>query len=415
LASVLVSWSLGQHSLNSTLQQQLAVGQKAQENLTLTVQKLTQDLLKKQVEISEANVQLKKRVQDLETSSLQGMAELRSLKSTQDRLTTNSESNKENLIQQKLMIDDLQSNQTAGILVIEETKEMLQNQRNDFDTDHTRLATAETSLTNLEGVVSSLETQQADDTKNTRSALDTQEEDLEKLETRTAQTDKTLDLLKNDYSKLALASTLIGQGSPELSNLTDLVEPLQQSLTKILLDDVDNKLENLRQDVEIKQNETITAQKTALEKEVKKLKQENRDVYVSMLGYKSIPGTKGKYIFLGIRGSWYHGKQVCAEKSGRLPEFDSLEAESIVAQYSDEHYDETVFWIGTRDHEIEGHFTWETSGEELTKHYSNWNEGEPNNAGDEGEDCLEVTSNGWNDMDCGRERQIICQLDDVDF
>ena len=31
-----------------------------------------------------------------------------------------------------------------------------------------RLATAETSLTNLEGVVSSLETQQADDTKKTR-------------------------------------------------------------------------------------------------------------------------------------------------------------------------------------------------------------------------------------------------------
>ena len=45
--------------------------------------------------------------------------------------------------------------------------------------------------------------------------------------------------------------------------------------------------------------------------------------------------------------------------------------------------------------------------------FSNWYEDEPNNAGEEGEDCVETTNfNKWNDLSCDETRMFICIFDE---
>ena len=45
--------------------------------------------------------------------------------------------------------------------------------------------------------------------------------------------------------------------------------------------------------------------------------------------------------------------------------------------------------------------------------FTNWYEDEPNNAGEEGEDCVETTNfNKWNDLSCDETRMFICIFDE---
>jgi hypothetical protein len=64
-------------------------------------------------------------------------------------------------------------------------------------------------------------------------------------------------------------------------------------------------------------------------------------------------------------------------------------------------------WIGLTDTGREGHFVWTDGGS--TSH-RNWNSGEPNDSS--GEDCVEAQgSGGWNDLDCGTDRRVVCARD----
>ncbi len=64
------------------------------------------------------------------------------------------------------------------------------------------------------------------------------------------------------------------------------------------------------------------------------------------------------------------------------------------------------YWIGLDDLEEEGTFAWPDGVE---RPWSNWNDGEPNNAGNE--DCAHIWArNGrWNDLPCDRRQGIICE------
>ncbi len=77
----------------------------------------------------------------------------------------------------------------------------------------------------------------------------------------------------------------------------------------------------------------------------------------------------------------------------------------------DKNYDD--YWIGLTDLFEEGHFYWAHSGIKMTDAIAaHWNDGEPNNAGSGGEDCVEITPlSNMNDGSCTWERQFICQLE----
>lgn len=64
-------------------------------------------------------------------------------------------------------------------------------------------------------------------------------------------------------------------------------------------------------------------------------------------------------------------------------------------------------WIGFSDIDVEGLWGWtDNSGAS----YSNWNNGEPNNHGNN-EHCAEFLSNPsglWNDAPCDHDRRVVC-------
>ena len=62
-------------------------------------------------------------------------------------------------------------------------------------------------------------------------------------------------------------------------------------------------------------------------------------------------------------------------------------------------------WFAMTDRRIEG--LWETPDKRCMA-WTNWNEGEPNDSGDE--DCAEILDNKkWNDMKCDEKRRFTCQ------
>ncbi|CAG2229348.1 Collagen alpha-4(VI) chain,Collagen-like protein 7 [Mytilus edulis] len=65
-------------------------------------------------------------------------------------------------------------------------------------------------------------------------------------------------------------------------------------------------------------------------------------------------------------------------------------------------------WIGAHDSVQESRFIWESDNTVLT--YTDWNPGEPNNAGQE--DCAHMNSGAkykWNDIQCSRKFSFICE------
>ena len=68
----------------------------------------------------------------------------------------------------------------------------------------------------------------------------------------------------------------------------------------------------------------------------------------------------------------------------------------------------TKFWIGINDLGTEGTFQYTTGGDLV---YTNWANGEPNNANFDGEDCVETYSDAtWNDQHCTDQIPSICEM-----
>ena len=77
---------------------------------------------------------------------------------------------------------------------------------------------------------------------------------------------------------------------------------------------------------------------------------------------------------------------------GDLASVGSEEENTFIASLSSK-----GLWLGGTDKDQEGKFVW-TDGTAWT--YQNWNDKEPNNAGDK-EDCLQMDGSGsWNDLSC---------------
>ncbi|XP_044023025.1 CD209 antigen-like [Siniperca chuatsi] len=117
-----------------------------------------------------------------------------------------------------------------------------------------------------------------------------------------------------------------------------------------------------------------------------------------------------------LRRSWQEARQFCTKQGGDLAVIDSREKQLAISNLINNYQDpsrpifQSGFWIGLRDMEEEGTWKW-LDGTRLTEGY--WNDGEPNNQGNE--DCagLYPRSNpfkAWNDAPCSHALKWICEM-----
>nr|DBA15420.1 TPA: hypothetical protein GDO54_004634 [Pyxicephalus adspersus] len=116
--------------------------------------------------------------------------------------------------------------------------------------------------------------------------------------------------------------------------------------------------------------------------------------------------SSGNKIFVtsGKQVTYDESIAICLKAGGQLatpmnPEENKAISDIVV------HYN-MIGLIGVTDIKTEGTFRY-ANGEVIK--YSNWNPGEPNQAGEE--DCVEIHSNGkWNDKNCKEIRLNICEF-----
>jgi hypothetical protein len=111
------------------------------------------------------------------------------------------------------------------------------------------------------------------------------------------------------------------------------------------------------------------------------------------------------YWFCPQEATWHGGRAQC----GELFAADLVTIESSVVNaflVENARRGPGTWWIGLNDIEVEGVFVW-PDGTPAT--YTNWNEGEPNDAGGI-EDCVEMSAATglWNDSPCDVARAYIC-------
>ena len=103
--------------------------------------------------------------------------------------------------------------------------------------------------------------------------------------------------------------------------------------------------------------------------------------------------------------TWEEAEEFCEELGGHLATSTSAEKNEFLVNFANG----KAVWLGTTDKETEGVWKWIT-GEELS--YTNWNRGEPNDAGGR-EDYAELYASGyWNDMTATATRIFICEWDE---
>jgi len=113
---------------------------------------------------------------------------------------------------------------------------------------------------------------------------------------------------------------------------------------------------------------------------------------------------------------WEYAQQFCWDQGGYLAEITSAEEESALDEILG-HI--TTYWIGLSDRETEGSYIWSESGQEAD--YTNWAEGQPDDAHAPAEDCIFKSKDaehlGWSDSDCGRVSvwgdpiHALCEID----
>ncbi|KAM9100703.1 CD209 antigen isoform 2-T3 [Sarcophilus harrisii] len=107
------------------------------------------------------------------------------------------------------------------------------------------------------------------------------------------------------------------------------------------------------------------------------------------------------YSFSVNQNSWEEAREVCKIDGSDLVIISSSEEQKYLKQKTDL---SRLWWVGLSDKKKEGTWHW-VDGTTLEQSF--WNEGEPNNAGDE--DCCELTSKNWNDAPCSKKNNWICE------
>jgi cysteine-rich repeat protein len=107
--------------------------------------------------------------------------------------------------------------------------------------------------------------------------------------------------------------------------------------------------------------------------------------------------------------AWAASRLACQGLGMDLVTIDSRQELLFVTALRDELANNTYYWLGLNDLDLEGTFVW-VSGAEVT--YTNWAPGEPNDIGGD-EDCATVFRAGdsWYDYPCQTSCTAVCEAD----
>ncbi|VDI76635.1 Hypothetical predicted protein [Mytilus galloprovincialis] len=141
-------------------------------------------------------------------------------------------------------------------------------------------------------------------------------------------------------------------------------------------------------------------------------------------GEKGNPGESGRIITCGSgwvqfmrscyyfqfksKMTWNAAKTDCHRKGGFLVKIDNTVESWFLKSFIIIDKNPGHVWIGAHDSVQESRFIWESDNAVLT--YTDWNPGEPNNAGQE--DCAHMSSGAkyrWNDVQCSHKFSFICE------
>uniref|UniRef100_A0A8D2D8R7 C-type lectin domain-containing protein n=1 Tax=Sciurus vulgaris TaxID=55149 RepID=A0A8D2D8R7_SCIVU len=110
------------------------------------------------------------------------------------------------------------------------------------------------------------------------------------------------------------------------------------------------------------------------------------------------------YFFSKSRRNWTDSVTACQEEGAQLVIIKSAEEQSFL-QLTSKNKGDT--WMGLSDLNNEGTWYWVDGSYLFFRFMKYWNEGEPNNDGEE--DCVEFKGDGWNDSRCELEKFWICK------
>ncbi|XP_057683835.1 galactose-specific lectin nattectin-like [Corythoichthys intestinalis] len=117
------------------------------------------------------------------------------------------------------------------------------------------------------------------------------------------------------------------------------------------------------------------------------------------------------YIFVNQERTFIDAEQICILKGGNLMSILDRKEHVLALELIHEALGVTTFrddtWIGGHDGVAEGTFIW-TDGSPYD--FTMFENGQPDNFGSAGEDCLEIdgATKEWNDDNCNDENFFIC-------
>ncbi|XP_039370994.1 CD209 antigen-like protein C isoform X3 [Mauremys reevesii] len=110
------------------------------------------------------------------------------------------------------------------------------------------------------------------------------------------------------------------------------------------------------------------------------------------------------YFFSTSTKSWSDAKQFCTNEGSDLVIVNTKQEQRFL---SNQIMEPDVYWLGLSDSAEEGEWRW-VDGSPLSVRF--WASGEPNNVGQQGEDCGSFRFNGkWNDATCSLTEHWICE------
>ncbi|XP_066539318.1 CD209 antigen-like [Hoplias malabaricus] len=150
---------------------------------------------------------------------------------------------------------------------------------------------------------------------------------------------------------------------------------------------------------------TTAVEKQKLQERNDKITKENEELQSSQTQQGWLCFKSSYYYVSRSTKTWSESRDYCKKRGSDLVIINSEEEQDFAAKCLG-HDDSAVAWIGLTDLDTEGNWKW-VDGSRLTSGY--WNDGEPNNVGEE--DCAVIKGNikKWNDRKCSDQIRWICE------